>query len=53
MEKYGISRLLGVKLTRRVNSTEEADLIGTAQTRPSITENFGKRCNLQASPNYE
>jgi hypothetical protein len=51
--KHGISQLLGVKLTRRVNSTEEADLNGIAQSRPSINETFEKRRNLRARPNYE
>jgi chromosome segregation protein len=48
MEEYGISKLVGVKLTQRENSTEEADLIGTSQSSPSIAESFGKHGNLHS-----
>jgi len=48
MEEHGISKLVGVKLTQRENSSETADLIGTAQTTPSIAESFGKHGNLHS-----
>jgi chromosome segregation protein len=48
MEEHGISKLVGVKLTQRENSAETADLIGTAQTAPSIAESFGKHGNLRS-----
>jgi chromosome segregation protein len=48
MEEHGISKLVGVKLTQRENSTEAADLIGTAQLTPSIAESFGKHGNLHS-----
>ena len=48
MEEHGISKLVGVKLTQRENSTEAADLIGTAQSSPSIAESFGKHGNLHS-----
>jgi chromosome segregation protein len=48
MEEHGISKLVGVKLTQRENSAETADLIGTAQTAPSIAESFGKHGDLRS-----
>jgi chromosome segregation protein len=48
MEEHGISKLVGVKLTQRENSTKAADLIGTAQSTPSIAESFGKHGNLHS-----
>ena len=48
MEEHGISKLVGVKLTQRENSTEVADLIGTSQSSPSIAESFGKHGNLHS-----
>jgi chromosome segregation protein len=48
MEEHGISKLVGVKLTQRENSTEASDLIGTDQSTPSIAESFGKHGNLQS-----
>ncbi|MBV9645498.1 MAG: chromosome segregation protein SMC [Verrucomicrobia bacterium] len=48
MEEHGISKLVGVKLTQRENSTETADLIGTAQVTPSIAETFGKTGHLHS-----
>jgi chromosome segregation protein len=48
MEEHGISKLVGVKLTQRENSTESTDLIGTAQASPSIAESFGKHGNLHS-----
>jgi hypothetical protein len=48
MEEHGISKLVGVKLTQRENSTEASDLIGTDQSIPSIAESFGKHGKLQS-----
>ena len=48
MEEHGISKLVGVKLTQRDNSIAETDLIGTAQSSPSIAESFGKHSNLHS-----
>ena len=48
MEEHGISKLVGVKLTQRENSTETSDLIGTARSTPSIAESFGKHGNLHS-----
>jgi chromosome segregation protein len=48
MEEHGISKLVGVKLTQRENSTESTDLIGTTQASPSIAESFGKHGNLHS-----
>ena len=48
MEEHGISKLVGVKLTQRANSMAETDLIGTAQSSPSIAESFGKHSNLHS-----
>ena len=48
MEEHGISKLVGVKLTQRDSSIAETDLIGTAQSSPSIAESFGKHSNLRS-----
>jgi chromosome segregation protein len=48
MEEHGISKLVGVKLTRRENSSEAIDLIGTQATSPTIAESFGKHGNLHS-----
>ncbi len=48
MEEHGISKLVGVKLTQRDDSFAETDLIGTAQSSPSIAESFGKHSNLRS-----
>jgi chromosome segregation protein len=48
MEEHGISKLVGVKLTRREESAEVTDLIGTDQSSPSIAESFGKHGNLHS-----
>jgi chromosome segregation protein len=53
MEEHGISKLVGVKLTQRENSTEAADLIGTAQAAPSIAESFGKHGHLHSETEHE
>ena len=42
MEEHGISKLVSVKLTKRSESSEQSDLIGTARGAPSIAETFGK-----------
>lgn len=48
MEEHGVSRLVGVKFTRRDESRSEQDVIGTAnaQSVPSVAESFGKSPNL-------
>ena len=43
MEEHGVSKLVGVRLTRREQSTQAADLIGTSKVAPSIAESFGKQ----------
>ncbi len=48
MEEHGISKLVGVKLTQRENSTETSDLIGTDRSTASIAESFGKHGNLHS-----
>ncbi len=53
MEEHGISKLVGVKLTQRENSSEGIDLIGTAQSTPSIAESFGKHGDLHSETNRE
>jgi len=42
MEEHGISKLVGVRLTRREQSEQAADLIGTSKAVPSIAESLGK-----------
>ena len=48
MEEHGISKLVGVKLTRRENSSEATDLIGAQAATPTIAESFGKHGNLHS-----
>jgi chromosome segregation protein len=48
MEEHGISKLVGVKLTKRSDSSEQSDLIGTVQSAPSIAESFGKHGDLHS-----
>jgi chromosome segregation protein len=48
MEEHGISKLVGVRLTPRDKSGAETDLIGTAQSSPSIAESFGRHSNLHS-----
>lgn len=57
MEEHGVSKLVGVKLTKRAESHENADLIGTASRQPdsdtsdaipSVAESFGKHGNLHS-----
>jgi hypothetical protein len=48
MEEHGVSRLVGVKFTRRDESRSSADVIGSANAEkvPSVAESFGKSPNL-------
>jgi chromosome segregation protein len=48
MEEHGVSKLVGVKLARREESNEAADLMGTSNPVPvpSIAESFGKHSEL-------
>jgi chromosome segregation protein len=48
MEEHGISKLVGVKLTKRSDSSEQSDLIGTVRSAPSIAESFGKEGDLHS-----
>ena len=48
MEEHGISKLVGVKLTKRSDSSVANDLIGTARSTPSISESFGKHGDLHS-----
>ena len=43
MEEHGISKLVGVRLTKREESDQAADLIGTRRVVPSIAESLGKQ----------
>jgi chromosome segregation protein len=51
MEEHGISKLVGVKLTKRSDSSVANDLIGTARSTPSIAESFGKHGDLHSNRN--
>jgi chromosome segregation protein len=44
MEEHGVSKLVGVRFARREDSSNRADIMGTANTSPgtSIAESFGK-----------
>jgi hypothetical protein len=48
MEEHGVSRLVGVKFTRRDESRSQQDVIGAANVEsvPSVAESFGKSPNL-------
>jgi chromosome segregation protein len=50
MEEHGISKLVGVRLSRREDSTEDTDVIGTQNPVPvpSIAETFGKSGELNS-----
>jgi len=48
MEDHGVSKLVGVKFTKRENSGESNDIIGTANPTPSVAESFGKHGNLHS-----
>jgi len=51
MEEHGISKLVSVKLTKRSESSEQSDLIGTARSTPTIAESFGKHGDIQSDKN--
>ena len=48
MEEHGVSKLVGVKFSKREGSGEKADIIGTANPAPvpSVAETFGKGSEL-------
>jgi chromosome segregation protein len=50
MEEHGVSRLVGVKFTRREESRQGADVIGegNSQAVPSVAEAFGKSPRLHS-----
>lgn len=50
MEEHGVSRLVGVKFTKRDESRAGADVTGTnnPQAVPSVAETFGKSPNLHS-----
>jgi chromosome segregation protein len=51
MEEHGVSRLVGVKFTRRENSTgQDSNVVepGQLQSVPSVAESFGKSSNLHS-----
>ncbi len=50
MEEHGVSKLVGVKLTRREDSTgaQELEASGDTPQPPSIAESFGKSGNLHS-----
>jgi len=51
MEEHGISKLVSVKLTKRSESSEQSDLIGTTRSTPTIAESFGKHGDIQSDKN--
>jgi chromosome segregation protein len=50
MEEQGVSKLVGVKFSRRDESTAGSDVLGTSnpQAVPSVAETFGKRGELHS-----
>ncbi len=50
MEEHGVSRLVGVKFSRREDSHEGKDVLGTnnPDAVPSVAETFGKRGDLHS-----
>jgi chromosome segregation protein len=49
MEEHGVSKLVSVKFTKREDSTQGNDVIGTANNAvPSVAESFGKSGDLQS-----
>lgn len=49
MEEHGVSRLVSVKFTKREDSTQGNDVIGTANNAvPSVAESFGKSGDLHS-----
>ena len=48
MEEHGVSKLVSVKFTKREDSTQGNDVIGTANNVPSVAESFGKHGDLHS-----
>jgi chromosome segregation protein len=50
MEEHGVSKLVGVKFTKREDSAFGQDVIGTNNPSPipSVAESFGKHGDLQS-----
>ncbi|MDD5349983.1 MAG: chromosome segregation protein SMC [Chthoniobacteraceae bacterium] len=48
MEEHGVSKLVSVKFTKREDSAQNNDVIGTANAVPSVAESFGKSGDLQS-----
>ncbi len=50
MEEHGVSKLVGVKFTKREESTQGSDVIGSGNPAPvpSVAESFGKHGNLHS-----
>ena len=48
MEEHGVSKLVGVKFTKREDSGESNDIIGTNNAIPSVAESFGKHGDLHS-----
>ena len=48
MEEHGVSKLVGVKFTKREDSGQSNDIIGTTNPIPSVAESFGKHGNLHS-----
>lgn len=48
MEEHGVSKLVSVKFTKREESTQSNDVIGTANPVPSVAESFGKHGDLHS-----
>ena len=50
MEEHGVSKLVGVKFTKREDSGQSADLMGTNNPAPipSVAESFGKHGDLHS-----
>ena len=55
MEEHGVSRLVGVKFTRRDESRATTDVVGTGNPEhvPSVAEAFGKSPNLHSEEKSE
>jgi chromosome segregation protein len=48
MEEHGVSRLVGVKFSKRDDSTAQEDVLGTSERVPSVAETFGKSGDLHS-----
>ena len=50
MEEHGVSKLVGVKFSKREDSSQSSDIIGTgnATVVPSVAESFGKSGDLHS-----